>query len=107
MRKDILRALFDIYRWDTDAGGYGAAEGIPSSILDAATSDEKRMVAQWVREVLPAGAGMIEDWHRQNYGAFLLGLEEEWLDDETYLRVCRETGRWFDLTERLSDARTD
>jgi uncharacterized Zn finger protein len=101
LREDTLRALFDIYRWDTDQGGYGAAEGIPSAILDATTPDEKRMVAQWVRDALPAGTGMIGDWHRQQYGAFLLELEEEWLDDEAYLRLCRETGRWADLTARL------
>jgi hypothetical protein len=101
LRGDILRILFDIYRWDTDMGGYGAAEGIPSTILDATTPNEKKVLAQWVRDALPSGVGMVQDWHRQNYGAFLLELEEEWLDDEAYLRLCRETGRWTDLTERL------
>ena len=28
-------------------------------------------------------------------------MEKEWLDDEAFLRLCRETGRWADLIERL------
>jgi uncharacterized Zn finger protein/tetratricopeptide (TPR) repeat protein len=101
LRGDLLRILFDIYRWDTDMGGYGAADAIPSAILAATTSDEKKLLAQWVRDALPSGAGYIEDYRRESYGALLLALEEEWLDDEAYLRLCRETGRWTDLTERL------
>ena len=45
LRKGILQALFEIYRWDTDSGGYGAAEMIPEVVLDSTTPDEKRMVA--------------------------------------------------------------
>jgi hypothetical protein len=38
---------------------------------------------------------------RQAYGKFLLDLEKDTLDDEAYLRICRETGRTFDLVDRL------
>jgi len=42
-----------------------------------------------------------DNYHRQRYGGFLLRLEEDQLDDEAFLRICRETSRWHDLVDRL------
>ena len=60
-------------------------------------------------EILPAGGergeGGDQDfstgWRRETFGGLLLNLEEDTLDDETYLRICRETGRTGDVVERL------
>src|SRR5262249_28449471 len=45
------------------------------------------------------------DWgaayRRQAYGSFLLDLEADTLDDESFLQICRETGRVTDLVDRL------
>ena len=96
-REMLLEALFGVYRWDVDFGGIDMGYQSQGIILEQATSEEKRQVAEWVRVALPAG----ESWGRQAYGRFLLQLEEEWLDDDAFLRICRETGRRQDLVERL------
>jgi uncharacterized Zn finger protein len=100
-REVLLRALFDVYRWDVDFGGIDMGYQAPGIILEQATPEEKRQVARWVRDALPVGDSWSDDYHRQRYGGFLLSLEEDRLDDEAFLRICRETRRWRDLVDRL------
>ncbi len=100
-REVILRALFDVYRWDVDFGGIDMGYQAPSIILEQATPEEKQQVAGWVRAAMPAGESWSDNYHRQVYGGFLLSLEEEQMDDKAFLRVCRETKRWRDLVDRL------
>ncbi|MBI3945495.1 MAG: SWIM zinc finger family protein [Armatimonadetes bacterium] len=100
-REPILRALFDIYRSDVQMGGIGLGEGAPTAIQEHATPDEKHRVAGWVREAMPVGEEFSDKWRREVYGGFLLRLEADTLDDESFLRICRETGRRVDLVERL------
>src|SRR5690606_25123925 len=38
---------------------------------------------------------------RQGIGGLILDLEADTLDDEAYLKICRESGRLDDLIERL------
>jgi len=102
-RETLLRALFDIYRWDVNYGGIGMGGEVPDIILREATAEEKQQVAGWVREALPEGDSWSRNYHRRVYGGFLLALEEEQLDDEAFLQVCRETNRWHDLVNRLLD----
>lgn len=96
-RRQLLDALFAVYRWDLDVEGIDMGHRAPSVILEQATPEEKREVADWVRDALSG----VHLWTRQAYGRFLLRLEEAWLDDEAFLRICRETGRQQDLVERL------
>jgi uncharacterized Zn finger protein len=96
-REVLLEALLDVIRWDVDFGGIDMGYQAPDVILDQATPEEKRKVAQWVRGALSGGSS----WGRERYGRFLLQLEEAWLDDEAYLLICRQTGRREDLVERL------
>lgn len=104
MRREILRALFDILCWDTDQGGYGVGDTIPIILEEATTAAERREMAGWVREKLPepdSDGGIGRDWRRTAYGGILLMLENDDLDDESYLAICRQTGRQSDLVERL------
>jgi uncharacterized Zn finger protein len=98
-RQALLRTLFEVYAWDVRQGGYGIGDAVPDQILAWATPDERRRVASWIRELL--GAGSPSSWRRQALGGFLLALEADEMDDETYLERCRETGRLADLTGRL------
>jgi hypothetical protein len=126
LRTDILRALFDIYRWDVDYGGVAIGEVVPDVILNQAADAERRQVASWVRDALPNpsdddverwGFDLMTgeriawnrgDWKRRILGGFLLDLEADTLDDEAYLTICRQTGRLGDLTDRLLErGRTD
>ncbi len=100
-REDILRALVDIYLWDVDFGGIGISDEVPSIVEAQAAPDEKRQVALWLCAALPAGDSWSDNDHRQVLGGFLLSLEAETLDDEGFLRLCRETGRLTDVVQRL------
>ena len=101
LRADLLRTLFDLFTWDLEAGGLGYADEIPTILISQATPEEKLRMADWVQEELPDG----EDWdsthQRRALGGLWLGLMAENMDDETYLRICRETHRTRDLTDRL------
>jgi uncharacterized Zn finger protein len=100
-RETTVEALFDVYRWDAAVSGIDMGYAARGVILAHCTAEEKERVAGWVRAAMPAGDGWGEGFLRQRYGAFLLSLEEERLDDEAYLRICRETGRREDLVDRL------
>lgn len=100
-REPLLRALFDVYHWDVSYGGIDMGYEAPGIILEQTTREEKARVAEWVRGVLPAGDSWSDGYRRERYGGFLLQLQEGELDDESFLRVCRETNRWQDLVDRL------
>lgn len=96
-RGNALAALFSIYRLDVDAGGLALGDEAPEILAREARPDERRLLAGWVREAL-SSAG---DWSRAVYGGFLLDVEAELLDDESFLRICQETGRTYDRVVRL------
>jgi uncharacterized Zn finger protein len=104
-RDPILCALFHVYRWDVEYGGIDMGYEATDILLAQATAEEKRRIADWVRDAMPTTGSAGSDWsanyHRQVYGRFLLALEGEQVDDETFLRICRETGCWQDLVDRL------
>ena len=100
-REGLLQALFHVYRWDVDSGGYGIGDDVPNRILELANMEERRKVAEWVQNALPEGDSWNDNYHRQAYGAFLLALLEAELDDESFLQISRETGRLHDLVDRL------
>jgi len=105
LRERILRALFEVYHFDVDFGGVGLSDGVPGLILKQADDAEKKQVAEWVRTAMKtsrrAGNEYSDNWHRQAYGGFLLRLEANTLDDEAYLRLCREAHRPNDWVTRL------
>ncbi len=99
-RETALQALFDIYRSDSDYGGY-AGEAAEDLIPNHATDDEKRVIADWARTAMLAATGRYDSYRRQRYGGFLLALEDDHLDDDAFLEICRESGRLDDLVDRL------
>jgi uncharacterized Zn finger protein len=100
-RETILHALFDTYRWDVGYGGIDMGYEAPDIILQHATPGEREMMVKWVQAAMPNGDAWSDNYHRQIYGGLILELEADKLDDETFLRVCRETGRLNDLVNRL------
>lgn len=101
-RREILQVLFSAYQWDTlKAGGVGAADCVPEILKSKTTPDERAEIATWVREILPKGSTWSDGYHREVLGRLLLDLEADTLDDEAYLKICRQTGRLNDLIERL------
>jgi uncharacterized Zn finger protein len=55
------------------------------------------MIFGWIEAALPG----VHDWARQAMGGLLLKLQAETMDDESYLEVCRQTGRLKDFVDRL------
>ena len=101
-RLNYLKTMFDIYSWDIELGGYGIGDEVPEIIGTNASEDEKSLVATWLNEAIRKNKG--DSWskvfHKQTYGKFLLELSSG-ADDESYLQMCRQTGRHFDATKRL------
>lgn len=95
-RRDVLAALFELYRFGI-GDGRDVADAADAALLEDTTPDEKRQVAGWVRQAMRKADG----WERDAYGGMLLDLEKDTLDDEAFLRVCRESGRTDDLIDRL------
>ncbi len=103
LREQILEAIFAVYRFDVDHGGFGLTKDIPPEFLQDTTPEEKYLAAQWVRTAL---AGLQEkkqesEWRRKRYGSLLLALEADVLSDEEFLRIGRETKSIQAVVNRL------
>ena len=95
-REAVLRALFKAFQ----AADFGLAEPAAEALVTATTPEERWMLAGWVRKAMPKG-GVYDSWKRDRYARFLMRLEAEVMDDEAYLRNCRECGLTHELVERL------
>lgn len=100
-RENIQRTLLAVYHLDLRLGGTGLSDGIPDLLVERATPEERVTMADWVRDDLSRATGTYNGWTRQAYGDLLLALQEDSMDNETFLRICRETGRIGDLLDRL------
>jgi hypothetical protein len=104
-REVILRALFEIERFDTEGGGMDLSIDPRAILVEDTTPQERALVAGWVRaaiqETQKTTAGWRGEHRRKAYGELLLDLEADTLDDEGFLKICRETGRIIDLIGRL------
>lgn len=103
LREQILEAIFAVYCFDVDHGGFGLTRDIPPEFLQATVPEEKHLVAQWVREAL---AELQEnkqesEWRRKRYGGLLLALEADVLSDEEFLRIGRQTKSIQEVVTRL------
>jgi uncharacterized Zn finger protein len=101
-RMELLQVLFSAYQWDAiKIGGVGAADNVPEILTSQTTPGERTEIAKWTREIMPKGNSWSDGYHREVLGRLLLDLEADTLDDEAYLRICRQTGRLNDLIDRL------
>lgn len=103
LRENILRALMTVVLTDIRHGGTGLGDETESAILDQTTPQEKAQLAKAIRSEIKkyGGSDFSSNWQREALGALLLKLEGDALDDEAFIRICRETGRLHDLIERL------
>jgi hypothetical protein len=103
LREQILKAIFTVYRFDVDHGGFGLTEDIPPEFLQGTTREEKHLVAQWVRTALAElrEKKQESDWRLTHFGGLLLALEADKLSNEEFLRIGRETKRIQEVVTRL------
>jgi hypothetical protein len=91
----ILGHLFDIYMWDVNFGGIDVGVEAQRALVEQTTSEEKEVVIGWVRNQLnPSTQDTLADWRKQALGSFLLRLSADEIDDEQYLTICRQSGRY-------------
>lgn len=95
----LLQVLFSAYQWDTIK--IGGADNVPEILTSQTTPSERTEIAKWTREIMPKGNSWSDGYHREVLGRLLLDLEADTLDDEAYLKICRQTGRLNDLIDRL------
>lgn len=101
-REGILRTLFDIFSWDVMyAGGIGISDDVPDKMIEQANPEERQLIIEWIQSILPTGDSWSDDYRRQILGGFQIALQEDQLDDEAFLALCRQTGRVHDLVDRL------
>jgi len=101
-RAKSIEVLFAIYQRDLHAGdSHGFATSAANQLVRYTTPLERQTIVGWIREALADEEEEITGSERQAYGKFWLDLQKESLDDEAYLRICRETGRTSDLVDRL------
>ena len=101
-REKSITVLLAVYRRDVHADdSHGFAERAAEQLVQYTTPLEQQTIAEWIRAALADEEQAIVGLKRQAYGKFWLDLQHETLDDEAYLRICRETGRTSDLVERL------
>ena len=101
-REKSIEVLFAIYQRDLHADdSHGFYTSAADQLVRYATPLERQTIAEWIREALADEEQEIAGSERQAYGKFWLDLQKESLDDEVYLRICRETGRTSDLIDRL------
>lgn len=103
LRERMLRTLFDLYR--DDSMGMEWAADAPEIILLHATPEERQLVASLVRAALPQGKDVSSLYALRRYGPFLLDLEADTLDDDSYVRLCRQTGQLPRAVARLLERR--
>jgi uncharacterized Zn finger protein/catechol 2,3-dioxygenase-like lactoylglutathione lyase family enzyme len=101
-REKSIEVLFEIYRRDLHAAeDHGFFSSAADQLVRYATPLERQTIAEWISNALTDEEKIVAGSRRQAYGKFLLDLEKDTLDDEAYLRICRQTGRTSDLIDRL------
>ena len=101
-REKSIEVLFAIYQRDLHADdSHGFYTSAAEQLVRYAMPLERLTIAEWIREALADEEQEIAGSERQAYGEFWLDLQKASLDDEAYLRICRETGRTSDLIDRL------
>ena len=97
-REQILRALFNINCWDLTSSGIQIQPEPARLLLTHATPAEKEFLATWTQAAIEERAYR----HCYRLAGFLLQVIGP-LSDESYLRLCHQTGRISDMVNRLLD----
>jgi len=97
-REKIIEVLLDIHEQDLHAdNSHGFTASASDQLVKYTMPLERNTVAEWIRKRLEKAGS----FNRKVYGEFLLGLQKDTLDDETYLQICRQAGLTTDLIDRL------
>lgn len=104
VREKCITVLFDVYLQDLHADNrHGFDTHAAEQLIATTTPLERHTLAARIRTLLgeEEEKRVLTAARRQTYGKFWLALEREALDNEAYLRICRQTGCISDLVDRL------
>ena len=104
LRSDVAQLLYEVMRWDVGMGGmdlgYEAKDFLLAHATDEERADVRAQIEADLARLRPAD-DWTGGWRRKTLGGLLLELQPGEVDDETYLQVCRASGRTEDLVARL------
>ncbi|MFL5663813.1 MAG: SWIM zinc finger domain-containing protein [Ktedonobacteraceae bacterium] len=105
LRQRIIQTLYTVYKFDE--GLYNdmpvMSDEVPTLLIRYTTPEERQSLAALHRQTFDYDV----DWHTDDisegddFDRLLLGLEADTIDDETFLRISRETESYDYLVERL------
>ena len=103
VREKIIQTLYAVYDFDTDLENDEPvmSRKVPILLVGFTTPAERLTIASWVREAFDFDVDWNADKLGDNYDEFLLGLEADTIDDETFLRIAHETESYNHLIDRL------
>jgi uncharacterized Zn finger protein len=103
MRRNIIQTLYDVYTFDMslELDEPVMSSRIPLLLVRYTTPEERQMLAGWVRQTFHLDINWHTDEINENDDQFLLGLEADTLDDETFLRIARTMESYIYLVERF------
>ena len=104
LRSDVAQLLYEVLRWDVAMGGVDLGYEAKDFLQAHATAGERADVCARIEadlERLGPADDWSSGWRREALGGLLLALQPGEVDDETYLHVCRASGRTEDLVARL------
>ncbi len=100
-RQSLLRVLFDTFVQDTRLGGVGLSDAAYGLLLEHTSLPERAVVAGWAQSAMAQAVQSLAGFDRRALGGLILNLLGDVLDDEEYLRLCREAGLTGALVDRL------
>jgi uncharacterized Zn finger protein len=97
-RRELLRALFNVIKWDTNAGGLGVGDGAEDLLFKHAANNDYAEIRKWVEAEVKAqskgGDEFSSKWRRDRWGNFLSELDarDKTADPETSLKRAKALG---------------
>jgi len=96
VRTRMLKILLALLRVHLELFG-SVREDVVEVFRGHTTPTEKSLLRQWIESL----AGLADAGTARIWGGVLLELAGEELDLDEFARICRSTGRYFDLVRRL------
>lgn len=81
-RAQMVRAMFDIWRRDTEMGGIEVDAGIEDALAQHASPEERVRLTEWIRLEIRAGDSFSQQWRNRAALEFLFDLRAETPDSE-------------------------
>ncbi|MEK7809545.1 MAG: SWIM zinc finger family protein [Chloroflexota bacterium] len=102
-RRELIRVLFDVIKWDLKQGGIGMSDGVPSDdLFRYADAADRAEIRNWIEAgVRSVSQKSYSNWERDAWGELLLKLESFDGDDEQFLQRAKKLGLHRQVFEKL------